>query len=232
MKNLLFLFCLLLSNTVHLFSQNNFDARNISWDFNVSSGYFFGGPCNKLDIFLNNSGYNWELKTKNYLPILLDINKTISRKIIVGFDFVFFEQDLMWEEYGWSNSNFKVTILNPYMSYNLKNVIFINAGPTINHVSFFHPTGTSLEDDESHLKAGFIFKNTIKFPPKTRLYLQFDVLYSYGGAISPEYHIENITHQYTYVTLKAKNLPLNYFYVGTGLGIRLFRKTSPLKDQD
>ena len=226
MKNLLFSFCLLLSNTLQLLSQHSFDVRNITWDFNVSSGYFFGGPGNNLDLFLNDSGYNWELKTKNYLPIVLDINKTISHKLILGFDFVFFEQDLIWETNGWSNTKFKTIIINPYLSYNFRDLVFFNAGPTINHVSFFHPTGTSLEDNESHLKAGFIFKNTIKFPQKTRLYLQFDVLYSYGGTISPYYHIENLTFQYTYKTLQAKNLPINYFYIGTGLGIRLFKKSN------
>jgi len=223
-KNLLFIFILLLFNTLQISSQSKNDARKVIWDFSFSSGYFFGGPSNKLDNFLNNSGYNWELREKNYLPLSFDINKTISSKLRVGIYLCTLKQDLLWETYGWSNSNFNTIIINPYLSYSYKSIVSINAGPAINRVSFFHSTGTSLEDDETHLKAGFILKSNIKYPPKTRLYFQFETLYSYGGTISPYYHIENSTRQYTYTTLHVYNLPINYFYVGFGLGIRLYKK--------
>jgi hypothetical protein len=223
-KNLPFIFILLLFNTLQISSQSKYDARKLIWDFSLSSGYYFGGPGNKLDNFLNNTGYNWELREKNYLPLLFDLNRTISSNLKVGLNICTFKQDLLWETYGWPNANFNTIIINPYLSYSYKGIVSIDAGPAINRVSFFHATGTSLEDDETHLTAGFILKSIIKYPQKTRLYFQFETLYSYGGTISPYYHIENSTHQYTYTTLHVDNLPINYFYVGIGSGIRLFKK--------
>jgi hypothetical protein len=223
-KNLIFIFILLLFNTLQISSQSKYEARKLTWDFSISSGYFFGGPSNKLDDFLNSTGYNWELMRKNYLPLLFDINKAISSNLRVGLNICIFKQDLLWETNGWSNSNFNTVIVNPYLSYSYKGIVTLDAGPSINRVSFFHSTGTSLEDDETHLKAGFILKSNLKYPQKTRLYFQFETLYSYGGTISPYYHIENSTHQYTYPTLHVDNLPINVFYVGFGLGIRLYKK--------
>ena len=225
MRYLLFTFLLLLFYTIQVSSQTNFNDRKVKWDFNISSGFNFGGPSHTLDKFLNNSGYNWDLRTKNYIPILFDINRTISSKLRLGINIYAFKQDLVWETMGWSNSKFKTIIINPYLSFNYKDFVFLNAGPAINNVSFFHSTGTSLEDDETYLKAGFILKNILKVPKKTRVYLQFEALYSFGGTISPYYHIENSTHQYTFTTLHAENLPINYFYIGTGLGFRFFTKT-------
>ncbi len=223
MRCLLFTFLLLLFYTIQVSSQTNFDASKVKWDFTISSGFDFGGPSYKLDKFLNNSGYNWDLRIKNYIPVLFDIDRTISSKLRLGITICSFKQDLIWETIGLLNSRFKTIIIYPYLSLNYRDFIFLNAGPAINYVSFFHPTGTSLTDDETYLKAGFILKNSIKVPKKTRVYLQFETLYSFGGTISPYYHIET-THQSIFKTFHVENLPINYFYIGTGLGFRFFTK--------
>lgn len=222
-KNLPITFLLLFFCEAQGSSQPNID-RKVEWDFNVSSGFYSGGPANKLDIFLDNSGYNWDLKTKRFSPLSIDINRTFSKHLRLGLDICFFKQDLIWKANGTLNTNFKTIIINPYISFNYKNIIFITAGPSINRTSYFHPTGTSLENIEKDLEAGFVIKNTFKYPRKTRIYLQLELLYSHCGTISPYYSIENPRLQYFFTTLRPEHLPLSYFYAGTGLGFRVLRK--------
>jgi hypothetical protein len=45
--------------------------------------------------------------------------------------------------------------------------------------------------------------------------------YCYGGTINPYFSIENRYRQYIYTTIRADNIPVNYFYFGIGLGLKL-----------
>lgn len=208
-----------------LISQVNYPDRKVRWDFNVSTGFNIGGPGDKLDNYLNIKSYNRDLQTKNYLPLKFSLNRTIGNKLGAGLNVCILKQELLWSGSGFLDSRFKTLVINPKISYCLKDLLFISIGPALNRISYYHPTGTSLEDIEMHMKIGFILNNTIKFPPKSFIYFHGDILYSYGGTISTYYHIEKYPRQYTYTVLRLDNLPLNYFYAGAGLGIRIFRKT-------
>jgi hypothetical protein len=168
----------LLLNVPLISSQKKSETGKVTLNFSISTGYSVGGPSNKLDNFLINSGYDWALKPKNYMPLIIDLNKTISNSLRVGIKFCTFRQDLFDELYGWANTDFKTDIAGFYFSWNVKNTVFFNAGPALNHVTCLHSTGSSLGDDENYLNTGVIFDALIKFPQKSRVNLQIEVLYS------------------------------------------------------
>jgi hypothetical protein len=209
---------LLISDCQLTFAQSNPPIIKVKWDFIISTGIASGGPADDFKRSLFQSGYSQNLMTKRPLPFLMDTNWTFPKNIGLGINICFITQEL----YSGStiNSSFRTTIVNPYLSYNY-GIFSINAGPSLNKISYWHPTySMGIADKESFLKAGFILKSSLNFPQKTLFFLHFEALYSLTGTISPDFRIKKVP---SYTLFHAEGLSMNYFYGGIGLGIRLLK---------
>jgi hypothetical protein len=227
MRNLLLKILLLLFCSLPALSQTGSVTKTTSWDFSFTSGLVIGGPSPEMIDILHDSGHNWDLQTKSYLPAEFELNWTINHHLRVGVNLSILNQDLERVElsvYKWSLCNFKTIAINPLISYNFGNVIFLDAGPSLNRISYFHGTGTSLTDNEDYIELGFTVKSILEFPKTSRIHFRLEMQYCYGGTINPDFNIENANRQYTFTTLHADNLRICYFYSGIGFGIRLFKK--------
>jgi hypothetical protein len=199
------------------------------WDFSFNTGWVFGGPSHAMKELLLNAGYNWDLQTKKYLPIEFEANRAISSYLRLGLNISMYNQDLKLKDMKFSWCNFNTIAFNPLVSFNYRNYVFFDAGPTINSISYSHPTtSTNLTDGGKYLKLGFTLKSILEFPKTTRIHLRLEMQYCYGGTINPYIRIEN-KMQYTYTIIYLGNLHINYFYSGIGLGIRLYNKTNHLE---
>jgi hypothetical protein len=222
------LFLLLLSEPA--LSQQEPGIKTTKGDFSFSTGFVIGGPSHIMNKILLNAGYSYSsnFQTKKYLPIEFEITTAIKSNLRLGISICQFNQDLVLKTSEQIDCSFKTLIINPLISYSYKDCIFLNAGPSINTISYYHPTDFSLTNDEKYMNLGFTLKSILRFPKKTRVYLQFEAHYCFGGIINPNYSVENSppSSQYTVTTYHADNLHMNFIYIGIGLGIRFFNKTS------
>ena len=179
-----------------------------------------GGPGNDMNKFLINAGYDYNCKTKNRLPLAFGIVRAFSGNLGLGLNFNMFYPYLKTAS-PFDLCSFRTIAVSPLISYNYRNFIFFDAGPSLNSISYIHPTGGSLSNNEKYLKFGFTLKSGVEFPKTTKIHLRAEIQYFYGGTIDPYFSIENRYMQYTYTTLHAENLPVNYFYFGLGLGLKL-----------
>jgi hypothetical protein len=205
-------------------SQTGSDRKMIIWDINFTSGGVTGGPGNDMNNFLIDAGHNYSCHTVNRLPVVFSTYLSMTRNLRIGLNLSMFDQYLK-PEYFNTLCSFKSIAISPLISYNYRNLIFLEAGPALNSISYYHSTGSSLNDDVKFMNPGFTFKSALEFPRKTKLYIRMEMQYSYAGEIDPRFSIENRYRQYMFTTLQADNLPMSYFYYGIGLGFRLFSKT-------
>lgn len=220
MRNLLIIILLLVFCSKPALSQTESDRKALKWDINFTTGGVIGGPGNDMNKFLINAGYDYKCNTKNHLPLAFGILRTIRGNFGLGLNVNMFNQYLKTAA-PFDLCSFRTIALSPLISYNYRNFVFFDAGPSINTISYIHPTGGSLTNNQKYLNFGFTLKSGIEYPKSTRIHLRAEIQYYYGGTISPYFSIENRYRQYIYTTIRADNLPVNYFYFGIGLGLKL-----------
>jgi hypothetical protein len=223
MRNLIIGFLLLFFCSAPAIPQTESDRKVVRWDINFTTGGVFGGPGNDMINVLINSGHDYNCNTKNQLPGVFGIYRAINNYLRLGLNINMFNQDLNSES-DYKICSFKTTAISPLISYNYRNFVFFDAGPTVNAISYFHSTGSSLTDDDNYLNLGFTLKSFLEFPKTTRIHLRMEMQYCYGGKIDPHFNIESSIRQYVFTTIHADNLSMNYFYYGIGLGFRLYSK--------
>jgi hypothetical protein len=220
MRTLIIKFLLLVFCSIPALSQTESDRKAVKWNFNFTTGGVIGGPGKDMNKFLINAGYDYNCKTKNRLPFAFSIFRAISGNVGLGLNFNMFYPYLKTGA-PFDLCSFRTIAVSPTISYNYKNFIFFDAGPSVNEVFYIHPTGGSLSNNEKYLKPGFTLKSGVEFPKTTRIHLRAEIQYCYGGSINPYFSIENSYRQYIYTTIRADKIPVNYFYFGIGLGLKL-----------
>jgi hypothetical protein len=220
MRNLIIKILLLFFCTAPALSQTESYRKVTRWDVSFSTGGVIGGPGKDMNEFLINAGHDYKCNPENKLPLVFGIYRTINNKLRLGLNISKFDQELKLSS-DYDLCSFKTLAISPLISYNYRGFAFFEAGPAINAISYFHPTESSLTNDEKNLNLGFTLKSSLEFPKATRIHLRLEIQYSYGGKIDPYFSIESRTRQYIFTTIRADNLPVNYFYYGIGIGLRL-----------
>lgn len=208
------------------FSQKDSDFRVIKWDFSLTTGGIIGGPCNPMRENLLHYGIDNELdmKTKNYLPVVFEAGLGIKEYLRLSLNMNMLHQDMERIEYGIVEYHFNTIVINPLISFNYRNFIFIGVGPALNAISYSHPTFSSVTEGRDFIKPGLIVKSSLEFPKKTRAYLRIEMQYNYGATIDPVYTIVGVgISQTASRSVRLDDFPVNFFYAGIGVGFRLYK---------
>lgn len=222
MKLFLAIIVFISSPVISLFSQNATDTGMIKWDFSLTTGGVIGGPCISMRESLLHEGIDNELEveTKNYLPIVLEAGWGINKYLRLSLNMNFLHQEM--EKIGIS---FNTIVINPLISFNYRDFVFIGLGPALNAISYSHPTFSMVTEGGDYIKPGLILKSSVEYPKSTKAYLRVEMQYNYGSKIDPVYTIVGVgTSQTASRSVRLDPFPANYFYAGIGLGFRLLKK--------
>ena len=228
MRSLIFIVIIISIFSAYCFSQDNSEIRIAKWDFSLTTGGIIGGPCDPMRENLLHYGIDNELemKTKNYLPFAFEANFAINKYLRLGLNMNMLHQDMEWVDYDFVEYHFNTIVINPLLSFNYKNFVFIGAGPALNAISYSHPTNSSFTEGKDFIKPGLIVKSSLEYPKITRAYLRIEIQYNYGATIDPVYTIVGVgTSQYSTRSVRLDDFPVNYFYAGIGFGVRLYHKS-------
>lgn len=206
-------------------SQPEREIRITKWDFDIATGGIIGGPSQRMltKLWHSGRGLDWDVQTKTTFPLVIGADRRINNFLRLNLSASLFQQNLVHNKYEYTEYNFKMATIGPSISYNYRDLLFIGAGPALVYTDYYHPTGSSIYDDETYLEAGFTAKTFVEFPRDSRIHLRGEIQYNYFRTINSMYTIVGVgPSQYATRLIRIKNLHLNYFYFGLGLGIRLF----------
>lgn len=222
MKQLIVVVIILNQFCLCVFSQKDPVKKEVKWDFSLTSGGIIGGPCNPMRESLLHYGIDNELEveTTNNLPLVFEAGWRINKYLRLSLN-----TNLLHQEMGKIKIYFNTIVINPLLSYNYRDFIFIGAGPALNAVSYSH-TFMSAHDGRDFFKPGLIVKSSVEYPKTGSVYLRIEMQYNYGSRIDPVYTIVGVgTSQTLSRSVRLDPFPVNYFYAGIGLGFRLYRKS-------
>jgi hypothetical protein len=228
MKHILFSILLSVIILINGFSQKDSETRITKWDFSLGTGGIIGGPCKAMDEKLLKLGIGmaWDARTKYFPPVVFEVNRRINNYLKLGLNFSRFQQDLEWRNapsetlYG-----FEIMALNPLISFNYKDFVYFGAGPTFNSIFYYQGNRSQYSGNGPHLGIGVTVKSFLEYPRKTRIHLRLEMQYSYGGEISDHYSDYIWPYPTRITNIPIRNLKVNYFYGGIGLGVRLFKRS-------
>jgi hypothetical protein len=219
MKGTLISFLLIIFTSPPSLSQTDSGKNHAEWEVCFTAGFFTGGPAKGMNTALLDAGYDYKSAPENSTPKALGIYRSLNKSFRLGLNVAMLYQSLKTET-DHHFCRFNTITFNPTLSYSLKGLAFIEAGPSLNSIAFLHSTNSSLENDVTHFKPGFIVRTGLEYPKKTLLRLRVEMQYCYGSTIDPVFSIESRQMQYFFTHVQTK-LPVHYVYFGIGLGLRI-----------
>jgi hypothetical protein len=206
------------------FSQTDTVSRNSKWNFTVTSGLMIGGPAHEIQEELWHQGFGLEKDSYalNYPPVSIEAGRNFGRNLRMGLKASLFSQELTnWDDE--SSFLFRIMSLNPSISFNFKDILFIGAGPTLDYIDYSHTAYYGTTDGMNYVNGGFTFRSFFEYPKNKRVLFRMEMQYSYLLPIKCKYEIMGVgTSQTRRETYYIDNLPVRYLYAGLGVGVRLF----------
>jgi hypothetical protein len=217
MKNTIFSITFLILATTSILSQGKTDEKHFKWNFDFTGGPLIGGPNQDLKTALITSIYPHSLAVNNDFSRSLNVSRKINNYLSLD---VCASNSLCYihsTDYIWLKSKFKITTASLSFMASFKDVFFVGLGPAVYLISYSW-TDEPGETDGSQ-RMGLLFKSTLKFPRKTRLYARLDFQYSCVGKMY------NVPFSWPYgrssIYMGSATVNMNNTYFGFGLGIRL-----------
>jgi len=222
MKQLIVIVIILNLFSFCVFSQTDPVIKEVRWNFSLTTGGIIGGPCNPMRESLLHYGIDNELEveTTNNLPLVFEAGWRISKYLRLSLN-----MNLLHQEMEKIKIYFNTIVINPLISFNYRDFVFIGLGPALNAISYSHPTFSMVTEGGDYIKPGLILKSSVEYPKSTKAYLRVEMQYNYGSKIDPVYTIVGVgTSQTLSRSVRLDPFPVSYFYAGIGLGFRLYKK--------
>jgi hypothetical protein len=209
------------------------DEDNITgekWKFSFTWGGTLGGPCKVMDekLLHYGIGMKWIPETRNSYAFSAETEYLLTKSLYVGLIFTnahkeLFNKLINTNGDSYKNFEFGTKSITSIISFKYRNHIFIGAGPALNIFSYYHPNyNAPFYDANDFVKFGFAVKSSIMYPAKKRLYMKLDMLFNFGSKIDPVYTLVGSGFsQFATRSVRLKDFPVQYFYIGAGLGFKL-----------
>jgi hypothetical protein len=217
MREKIFSIALLSLITTSLFSQKISDKKHFKWNFDFTGGPLIGGPNHDLKTALITSIYPHSLAANNDFSRSVNVSRKIDNYLSLD---VCVSNNLCYihsTDYIWLKSKFKIITASLSLMASFKDVFFVGLGPAVYLISYSWTDEPGEFDGSQQL--GLLFKSTLKFPRKSRLYAKFDLQFRYIG------EMENVPFSWLYgrssIYTGSATVNMNNMYFGFGLGIRL-----------
>ncbi len=227
-----------------LFFTNNLRAQEESafhspvWEFSFKSGYSMGSTASQLETAMRLNDFDHDGSTALFgsggqiikhprtrgkgITWSLEANRQIIPNIFIGINLTFanYGETVGKGPYGHILSlSYRATSLSPLFHYNIHNWLSFGVGPSfifVSHKMNFKP------EPPGKFAIGGVLSTSLYFPAKSRVYGLFSLQYSW---LSRQYAGPYEIGAGTNTTFFPKTgFTLNYFYIGLGVGIRIFRR--------
>jgi len=204
--------------TFQINAQEKITGKPRKWDVKISMGFPFDNPTKEdftaagqlpssaVKSFHDNTPWNLEVNRK--LPKNFTAGISVNRR---GFEGTFFTQ----------RQKFSSTGISPVFHYNLKDIFLIGAGPSVYLVIHkdYNPNSALAYRMAT---VGFELTSSLRFPRKSRFYVQAEATYCKAGKIE-KFEFCDVTAGSgdDILFYYARNISMSYMYIGIGIGLRL-----------